>query len=813
MGTIAVIEFTGGLDTRRMPEATSGGVLIKANNGHITRGGEFEQRAAFVLAYELPEGTVAMTATPAGLVVFGHTTEPVGIPVGVTYQRLEHPTPATALVRVLSTDLYAGKIYAVGEFADGSIHHYYDGVLVTDWFDGRARATFEVTGGGVDIAVPAVGSFDITAGTAGSAAVSATGSFAVTGGTSGVGNEITDVLVDGVDVLGATVAHTGNNTTTAANIAAQITSNTSSPNYTAVAVSGTVTITAVTPGTAANGRVVDPNATGDVTFGSIVDMADGAAAVVNDITSVTIDGVEVLGATVNHTGTNSTTATAVAAQITTYVSIPDYTATADGQTVTIVAAVAGSAPNGKVIVPTDVGDVTTANIVNMADGADIVTSTVSDIKINGVSVISAPVSWVDSNEDTAVALAAAINSFTSTPDYTATSVGPSVSIAATDPGPAPNGFVVNFTLTNGFDVTPDSLTMADGADSATAYQPGEFVKTLGKKEYSVSGPNLHFSGIQEPTKWTTDAVGAGFIDMSTESAGSEALTALARYQNFLAVFASRVIQIWFIDPDPELNRQAQVLSNTGTESPRSVTAFGDADIFYLDESGLRSLRARDSSNSAATTDIGVPVDNLITAKLATLNDNERRLVIGLIEPGNGRFWLIMKDQIFVFSFFTGAKVSAWSTYDTSYLDEDDETVAFDVDDAAVFSRRVYLRSGDNIFVYGGLGDATYDATVAEAWLPSLDANDPTRKKQMQGIDIALRGIWEAAAAMDPTNELAEDKIGVFDQTTYNLDGAMPFFHQATHVSLRFRSSGTNPAGGAHRLGACVVHYTASDDDD
>ena len=49
MGTVWVREFTGGLDARRLPETTAGGVLIRARNGHISRGGEFEKRAAFAL--------------------------------------------------------------------------------------------------------------------------------------------------------------------------------------------------------------------------------------------------------------------------------------------------------------------------------------------------------------------------------------------------------------------------------------------------------------------------------------------------------------------------------------------------------------------------------------------------------------------------------------------------------------------------------------------------------------------------------------------------------------------------------------------
>ena len=109
MGTIWVREFTGGLDTRRMPATTSGGVLIKAVDGHINRGGEFEKRAAFVHKYRLPANvTKGLAAGKSGLFVFGDAAPPT-MPSGVTYQRLQHPDGSTALSRVLSYDLYAGK--------------------------------------------------------------------------------------------------------------------------------------------------------------------------------------------------------------------------------------------------------------------------------------------------------------------------------------------------------------------------------------------------------------------------------------------------------------------------------------------------------------------------------------------------------------------------------------------------------------------------------------------------------------------------------------------------------------------------------
>jgi hypothetical protein len=431
--------------------------------------------------------------------VFGSVTPPA-MPTGVTYQRLQHPS-GLALARVLSVDLYAGKLYVVGEFADGSVYHFYDGVRVEDWFDGRARASFNVTGGGTTPAVSASGSFDIT------------------GGTVGASNQIVDVTVAGVSIISAAVPHSGNNASTASAVATAINSFTSTPDYTAVSSGAKVIITAVTPGPGANGRIIAVN---------------------------------------------------------------------------------------------EGGDVTTGNLQSFSGGANAVTSSLSDLRIDGVSIINAPVQWTTSNEETAETIASAVNSFTSSPDYQATAVGTRVNLIAVVPGAAANGRVVSFTTANGLTVSPTTdLALSGGADSDDTFQPGSFVKTIGQKVYSTSGPMTHFSGISEPTKWTTDYVGAGFIDMSTESSGSEELVALARYQSLVAVFAERNIQIWFFDPDPTLNRQTQVLNNTGTISPHSVTQFGDNDIFYLDESGLRSLKARDSSNAAATTDIGVPIDTII----------------------------------------------------------------------------------------------------------------------------------------------------------------------------------------------------------
>lgn len=328
-----------------------------------------------------------------------------------------------------------------------------------------------------------------------------------------------------------------------------------------------------------------------------------------------------------------------------------------------------------------------------------------------------------------------------------------------------------------------------------------FVRTVQQKVYGVAGPNLHFSAIADATKFNS-GTGHGFVDLSTQATGSEELTAIAQYQNFVAVFAGRTIQLEFVDPDPTLNRLVQTLNNTGTVAPRSVTQFGDNDVFYLDESGIRSLRARETINVAFSSDTGNPVDDLVVPKMASLSPEQRARAIGIIEPRDGRLWMAINDEIFVFSYFTGSKVSAWTVYRPGFV----------VDDMVVFERKVYLRSGDAVYVYGGSGEEfDYAGVEAEAWLPYLDANAPTRAKSFTGIDAAVRGTWELRVGLDPTDLNASDKVATVTETTYGFD-KLPGVGNSTHISPRFRLVAPPDAGPA-KLGAVVIHHDMHDDED
>src|SRR3546814_2231070 len=99
----------------------------------------------------------------------------------------------------------------------------------------------------------------------------------------------------------------------------------------------------------------------------------------------------------------------------------------------------------------------------------------------------------------------------------------------------------------------------------------------------------------------------------------------------LAIFSRNSIQIWTMDPDPDLNVLTQRLQKTGTFAGKSALSYGALDVFYLHSSGVRSLRARDSSNAAYVNDVGIALDPEIRAYMKTLTAAQREAAIAVME--------------------------------------------------------------------------------------------------------------------------------------------------------------------------------------
>ena len=681
MSYFVIEDFKSGLDSRRLAVSSVPGSLVTLTNAHVTRGGEIEKRPAFVEVCPLPADTFGLASVGNELFTFGSVASVVfdaDAPSNLTYQQLSHPS-GEAMSDVLHVAGFSGRPYVVAQYEDASVWHFYDGTIIADWEDGRARAEFDVTGGT-------------------SGGIAATASFDVTGGINSPGDLVTQIRLGTTPLLSSSVQHNGNDSSTATALADAITAFTGNPNFTATAVGTTVTITAASPGTAFNGLVLSVTTEGSFSVGSLVNMSGG---VDNAVGIITVDGVRITGVPILHTGDDEATAAAVAETINDYPSAPDYFATAIGATVNIVSVTGGTGPNGFLVSIVNTGDVTTS-----------VTST----------------------------------------------------------------------------------SLAGGAATPSTFIPGEYAKPAKSKMYSVTGASLHFSKIDDPTDLNDTVAGAGFINLSNNALGSENLTSWANYQQNLAVFSERTVQIWFIDVDAALNQQLQVLNNTGTVSPQSVVEFGDSDVFYLAESGIRSLRARDASNAAFTSDVGNAIDPLIINELRN-NRLAAKRAIGALEPRDGRYLLAIGEKIYVFSYFPASKVSAWSIYEPG----------FEVENWAIIGRNLFCRSGDTLYLFGGTNGDTFDTSTVTVQTPFLDGRSPASFKNFTGLDIACEGNWTVSVGTDPNDLNTTEVVATVSGSTFALQ-RVTLQDTSTHLSFKL----VNTRAEAAKIGSLILHYEGGD---
>lgn len=332
---------------------------------------------------------------------------------------------------------------------------------------------------------------------------------------------------------------------------------------------------------------------------------------------------------------------------------------------------------------------------------------------------------------------------------------------------------------------------------------GRFLRTYQSKIYSCSGSNIYFCTVGDPTDWSTVSEGAGFINASTNDAEAVDLQGIEVYYDRLAFFSSRAIQIWSMDPDPELNVQEQTIRSIGVAGRATPRQYGSGDVLFLAPSGIRSLQARDSSNAASVSDVGSPIDFDIQQKIR--NNPEAVLVNArtMLEDLTGRFWMMFSDEIWVLSLFPGPRVAAWSRYQPTHSGDTPFTPV-ELTDSGGY---VCVRSADDkVYVLGGEDRDTYDDCTAEVQTSYLDLGRPIVWKQLRAFDAALDGTWSVDVSYDPDNVMWE-RIAVLLKSSYN-DQSVPMQGMTPAVSLRLQTQSPSRA----RLANVAVHYNLSKDD-
>lgn len=330
------------------------------------------------------------------------------------------------------------------------------------------------------------------------------------------------------------------------------------------------------------------------------------------------------------------------------------------------------------------------------------------------------------------------------------------------------------------------------------------IRTFKDKIYGIQDTGIYWSSVGDPTDWNTtgapatpgDPGYAGFITTSGASSEGENLTGLEIYYDALAVFSQSGVQIWDMDVDPANNTLRQVLRSFGLVGAATPKQYGSGDVLFLSQSGIRSIRARDSSNAGAVSDVGSAIDfdiqKLMREDFAGAAGNARTMR----EENTGRIWMSFGDVIWVLSQFPGPDVSAWSRYIP-----ETQSGSFMVDEMVQARGMAFIRGGDNvIYLFGGDDDNTYDEIEAVVETPFMVMDNPAAMKTLRGIDLVATGAWETGFCPDYSIDqfvpVASTYNSTLGQQKIGLDG------YANAVALRMRAVENKRSA----LSQAMIHY-------
>lgn len=360
----------------------------------------------------------------------------------------------------------------------------------------------------------------------------------------------------------------------------------------------------------------------------------------------------------------------------------------------------------------------------------------------------------------------------------------------------------------------------NGIQVTQATGKGYHVRTYKEKMYGVNGRDLWFSAVGDPTVWeqpspdhdgTVENNHSGNINVGAQDADSENLIAMEVYYDKLALFSTLSCQLWFLDPDESKNQYYQTLRDAGTIAPGSVRQYVASDVYFLGNHGVRSLRARDLTLTAAVADVGSPLDPVIQDLLAI-----RGAVWGawqtqtLLSPRTGRIWMTFNDRIYVLSNYASPNISAWSLYVPGFN--------IDIQGIVFADPYVILRAvGTNqLYRFGSTSTKIYDSCPVQILTPYLSFDKPVTYKFYQGFDaictvdpdttLTPAPLWNVQASFDPVETPTPwDQICTMNAPTVQ-DGRIPISARATHVQLNI----THQAPGSATFSKLFLHYAPSD---
>jgi hypothetical protein len=289
----------------------------------------------------------------------------------------------------------------------------------------------------------------------------------------------------------------------------------------------------------------------------------------------------------------------------------------------------------------------------------------------------------------------------------------------------------------------------------------------GSKVYAKDGDIVRFCEVNNPRAWNS-IDNAGFIATGNFTDTSTDVTALSQYRNALIVMHNNRSLEWAVDPDPSLTSHRSTIFEGSNEHRSLANVTGD--LYFLSESGFRSIAVQNNVESLADMDVGSPIDNLIVPL-------SKAGAISLYNHKDGQYWCALGNKVWIYSFSKTAKLSAWSYYE----------YAFTIDDMMMHNNEVVFKSGTSIYitsasVYSDNG-VNYE-TVVE--FSDLDFKANTALKQVHSFDIAQVGNCTAEFTVGIENKTTTHAVSVVGDFRDRGMIALPLV--ATHVQPKFTNN-------------------------
>ena len=627
MANIDIANFKYGLDSRRSDLTSIPGTLLTLNNCHINQGGQIDKRFSFVRTL-MPANTFGLQATDAGLATFGSVASgTIALPGGLNliYQQLQHPAVSVfgaiysagvhAMTGIVWSTSYMGKALVCASYADGYVFLFYNGTAIIQSYAGRMLSGFgtqdllrQYTQKDIQYAINALtNGFQASADNPGTLYLDDT-------------NISDNITVYGTSITSpAAVTFSIAESYQLANHVPQQTDYGQAFLAAVAAYAGNITGYPATPGY--SGIITVPGGNG------VFDLR----APWNLTSKI---GVSITGGALTITG--GPTANANAATLTS--AINALTAA------TGFSAVNPGAPSASIIVYCPQLSSTFAAVQTTPS------YTWPALTDHG-TIFSLASSWN---------FTAALYAYPACGQKTSVAFGGTMYTNY-------NWWTMQFTTTAGnFTIGAGNLTKGVVNPITLSYPYGII---FNNRAYLANTNNFNFSAVGDPTGWETQNIGAGYLPYTGYYGAVDTVKGFANYQGRLAVFGRRSIQIWITDANPANFVLQQALGNIGCLAPFSIQSIGELDVFFLSDTGVRSIRVRDSSLNAYVNDLGSPIDTLIQAQI--LGNGYVQNTSSITEPTQNKYWCCIPNAsgvgatIYVLSYYPTNKIIAWSTYDAS----------------------------------------------------------------------------------------------------------------------------------------------------